>query len=82
VSRSVLPNWPAMLRRNDAAAYCSLSAAEFERQVSSGALPPPVALGRAELWSRMKLDKALSVIAGDDLPDWRAGSPLYDGGGR
>jgi predicted DNA-binding transcriptional regulator AlpA len=66
------------MRRETAAAYCDMAIAEFEREVASGRLPPPIALGRAERWSKSQLDKSLTTLAGDvGEEDWRAGSPLY-----
>jgi predicted DNA-binding transcriptional regulator AlpA len=66
-----LPSWPAMLKRRNAAAYCDLSVAEFEREVNEGRLPLPVKLGNSEHWSRRKLDEALDALHGD-AGDWRS----------
>jgi predicted DNA-binding transcriptional regulator AlpA len=72
-----LPYWPAMMRQKTAAAYCDLSAAEFEREVSAGRLPLPVKLGNSEHWSRALIDERLGRLVGDGRPDWRATSGLY-----
>lgn len=73
-----VPDWPRMMRRATAAAYCDLSAAEFEREVAGGRLPLPVKLGNSEHWSRIAIDDMLGRLAGDNGPDWRKGSPLYN----
>lgn len=67
-----------MMRRTTAAAYCDLSAAEFEREVSAGRLPQPIKLGNSEHWSQIAMDEMLSRIAGEGLPNWREKSPLYN----
>lgn len=71
---SALPSWPAMMKRGNAAAYCDLTVAEFEREVNEGRLPLPIMLGKSEHWSRRKLDEALEALHGG-VPDWetRAG---------
>lgn len=63
---------PRMLLRKDAAAYCSLSEAAFEREVASGKLPFPVRLGGRDHWCVKALDKALDALTGQsDAPDYR-----------
>jgi len=74
---SVAPDWPRMMKRATAAAYCDLSAVEFEREVSAGRLPQPVRLGNSEHWSRVAIDDMLEQLSGDGAHDWRKGSPLY-----
>lgn len=60
-----------MLLRKDAAAYCSLSIAAFEREIATGRLPLPVMLGGKEHWCIRALDKSLDAITGQgDLPDY------------
>lgn len=66
-----LPGWPAMLRRDMAADYCSLSVADFEREVNNGRLPTPVILGKHEHWNKAQLDKALDAISGGVGQSWR-----------
>ncbi len=75
---SAMPHWPAMMLRPMAASYCSLSAAEFEREIADGRLPMPVKLGNKEHWSKRKMDEALERIAGGSANDWRAKLGLYD----
>jgi predicted DNA-binding transcriptional regulator AlpA len=69
--------WPRMMRRATAAAYCDLSAAEFEREVSAGRLPQPIKLGNSEHWSQISMDEMLSRMTGETMPNWREKSPLY-----
>jgi predicted DNA-binding transcriptional regulator AlpA len=68
-----------MMRRATAAAYCDMTAAEFEREVASGRLPCPAMIGGAERWSRSQIDEALERVTGEGRPDWRARQPLYGG---
>jgi predicted DNA-binding transcriptional regulator AlpA len=63
-----------MLRRATAALYCDLSAAEFEREVSTGRLPHPVRLGNHPHWDRGELDEALNRLVGKTR-DWRSEQP-------
>lgn len=72
-----IPDWPRMMRRATAAAYCDMSAAEFEREVTAGRLPLPVRLGNSEHWSRAAVDEALDRLTGDNAPNWRQKSGLY-----
>lgn len=72
-----LPHWPCMMKRAKAAAYCDLSAAEFEREINDGRLPMPVKLGNSEHWSKLQLDKALEKIASGSN-DWRTKLGLND----
>jgi hypothetical protein len=80
MARASAPDWPAMMRRSFAAAYCGLGVPDFEREVLAGRLPAPVQFGGGESWSRAKLDEALDRILGTAprLPDdWRKEQPLY-----
>lgn len=80
MARVSAPDWPAMMRRSYAAAYCNLSASDFEREVIAGRLPAPVPFGGGESWSRVKLDEALDRILGNAPrrpDDWRREQPLY-----
>lgn len=56
--------WPRMLKRATAAAYCDMSIAAFEREIVDGRLPAPVMLGNREHWCKNALDKALDAITG------------------
>lgn len=72
-----IPNWPAMMTRQMAADYCSLSVAEFEREIISGRLPLPVKLGSREHWHRQTIDEYLERLVKGETYDWRSESPLY-----
>jgi predicted DNA-binding transcriptional regulator AlpA len=51
------PYWPRVLRREKAAAYLDLSISLFDREVSDGHLPPPVAItATVKGWVREDLD--------------------------
>lgn len=81
MGRTAAPDWPRMMRRATAAAYCDMKAADFEREVLAGRLPDPVNLGGEERWSRSRLDESLDRLTGDAAPerpkDWRGDQPLY-----
>jgi predicted DNA-binding transcriptional regulator AlpA len=77
VGRVVSPDWPRMMRRATAAAYCDMTGSEFEREVAAGRLPCPAVVGGSERWSRSQIDEALERLTGEGVPDWRAGQPLY-----
>ena len=62
--------WPMALKRKDAAAYCSLTMPEFEREIAAANLPLPVKLGNHEHWSRARLDEALDRLTGQN-EDWK-----------
>jgi hypothetical protein len=85
MARVTAPDWPAMMRRTWAAAYCCLTVAEFEREVAAGRISAPVIFGGAASWSRSRLDEDLGRILGSlsrvaALPDWRDHQPgLRDG---
>ena len=71
------PDWPALMRRQTAAAYCDMKPAEFEGEVTTGRLPMPKLVGREQRWSRRALDEALERLMGAGTPDWRQQSNLY-----
>lgn len=73
---SDLPNWPLVMRRSRAAAFCDLSAAQFEREVMVGRLPQPMMLGGTPHWHREAIREALDLMAGrGGVPDWRKEQP-------
>lgn len=74
MSRAGVPDWPRLMKRATAAAYCDMTVAEFEREVAAGRLPSPTALGGLERWSRIEIDE---ITERDRLPDWRRCQPLY-----
>lgn len=64
--------WPRMMKKATAVAYCDMSAASFEREITEGRLPAPVMFGGREHWCIKALDKALDAITGEaDLPTYR-----------
>ncbi len=72
-----LPDWPRMMRRDLAAAYCDMPVAEFERGVALGTLPQPVKVVDRERWSKVALDECLGRLTGETREDFRAKSNLY-----
>lgn len=76
-----IPDWPRMMKRATAAAYCDMSVASFEREVSDGVLPLPVTLGGLHHWSRTDIDAHLERLAGEAVDDdWRKNVKLYASG--
>lgn len=70
-----IPDWPRMMRRALAAAYCDLTSGAFEREVATGKLPMPVKLAGEDRWSRDDLDAALDTLMGRGNRDWRKEQP-------
>jgi prophage regulatory protein len=60
-----LPYWPALMRKDYAAAYLDISVAKFERAVLAGRLPrgSEVVPGE-ERWSRAAIDAFFNQKAG------------------
>jgi predicted DNA-binding transcriptional regulator AlpA len=54
---------PRLLKREQAAAYLSLSATKFDQLVHDGRMPPPRVIDRRKAWDVRELDAAV-----DDLP--------------
>lgn len=71
------PDWPRLMKRGTAAAYCDLTPTEFDREVTAGKLPLPIALGNHEHWSRVQLDEYIANLAGEGAADWRREQPAY-----
>lgn len=60
-----------LLRRKEAAEYCGLSIAAFERAMIDGTLPYPVKIEGQERWCIKALDKALDRLTGAaERPAW------------
>jgi hypothetical protein len=64
----IIARWPEMMLQRDAADYCSLSIAAFEREVYAGRLPAPVRFGGKDHWRKSAIDKALDVLTGEAIP--------------
>ena len=65
-----LPDWPALLGADQAAAYCGVSRGTFQKLVDNGKFPKPVKLPiRRKLWHRASLDSALGT---DDFESRKA----------
>jgi predicted DNA-binding transcriptional regulator AlpA len=63
-----LSHWPCRLSREQAAAYCGLSPASFDREVDEGRLPDAIRKGRRALWDIKALDRALDAEIGEGEP--------------
>jgi predicted DNA-binding transcriptional regulator AlpA len=63
----IIARWPEMMVQRDAAEYCSLSIAAFEREVYAGRLPAPVRFGGKDHWRKSAIDSALDVLTGDSV---------------
>ncbi len=67
--------WPAVMKREIAAEYCSLSVSGFDQWVREGRLPPP--LPRSKRWSKEAIDRSIAKMDGgscligglDEAPD-------------
>lgn len=72
-----LPDWPRMLTKPLASAYCGLARVAFDRAVAAGQLPDCTTIGGQELWDRIALDQSLDRLTGGGAPNWREEQPLY-----
>lgn len=62
-----LPDWPALLSVEQAAAYCGVSADTFLVLVAKGELPKPYPLSiRRKLWYRAAIDETLGSKGAND----------------
>ena len=66
-----LPNWPARLSEDLAAAYCGVSKTTFRAKWQGKAYPQPVREGGRLFWSRVQLDRFVSAQFGlnDNEPE-------------
>ncbi len=54
---SLMPNWPAFMRREVAALYVGpVSLEQFDRLVENNDLPQPVRFGSTPMWKKQDLD--------------------------
>ena len=60
---------PRGLRREQAAAYISVSPATFDKMVHDGRMPAPKRVGARVIWDRLQIDEAFSSLVGDDNDD-------------
>ncbi len=65
---------PRALRAERAAAYLSMSTAQFLKLVDEGRLPKPKRLRGMVFWDRAKLDEFVEFFEGDDGAD--VGNPF------
>jgi len=73
-----LPDWPRLLTRDLAIAYCGGRRTVFEALVAAGRLPPALTRG---LWDRQAIDRALDSASGLADPPPPKGSWLEHFGG-
>lgn len=74
-----MPFWPALLKRDQAMAYLSLTPAKFEAAMLAGEIPYPIMVGGQERWSRAQMDEYLDRLTGGGKDDWRKNAPAYQG---
>lgn len=68
---SKLPNWPAAMRRELAAAYVGLSPSSFDRAVKEGVLPKPVIVyGSTKVWLQNELLQCLEQKQQPENEGW------------
>lgn len=63
--------WPRLMKLANAAAYCDLTPAAFEREVFAGKLPVGRLIGGKEHWDKVALDRAIDALMGNGEADWR-----------
>jgi predicted DNA-binding transcriptional regulator AlpA len=60
-----------LLRQKEAAEYCGLSIAAFERAITAGTIPMPIRLENNERWCVKALDKAIDRLSGaEPVPEY------------
>ena len=69
--------WPRAMKRATAAAYCDMSIASFDREVTLGRLPAPILLGGLDHWSQTSIDQHIERLENDAANDWRSKVPIY-----
>lgn len=74
-----LPNWPALMQRRTAEAYCSLTSAKFEAAMLAKEIPYPIMVGGQERWSRAQMDEYLERLTGGGDNDWFSKTPAGRG---
>jgi len=70
-----LPYWPRLLSRDQAAAYCGVSANHFAAHCPL----TPITIGARKLWDRHQLDQWLDTLLGPRAAKDRAGEPDWLG---
>ena len=60
-----LPDWPARMRSEIAAAYLDISASKFLTDVAAKKWPQPEYDGARHVWHRVSLDRALAERRGE-----------------
>lgn len=61
---AALPNWPARLSEDLAAAYLGVSKTTFRGRWEARTYPQPVREGRRLLWARIQLDRFVEAQFG------------------
>lgn len=67
-ARAALPDWPARLSEELAAAYLGVSASTLRAGVASGRYPRPLRDGKRILWARRQLDAYVDAQFGLGAP--------------
>ena len=76
-NRGTLPDWPASMRRDLAAAYLDVTPGTFDKIVAEGRLPKGLALtAGSRIWLRTDLDALLAKLRGG--PNDPAQRPVQD----
>lgn len=74
MAHAALPNWPARLSEDQAAAYLVVSKTTFRAGYGSGRYPAPLREGRRLFWSRRQLDRFVDAQFGLAANDAEEGS--------
>ncbi len=64
MASAALPNWPARLSEDMAAAYLGVSKTTFRERWKGRQYPQPVRDGSRVLWSRLQLDRFVEAQFG------------------
>lgn len=67
-----MTNWPALMTRKTVLAYLDMGEAALQKEIATGRLPDGLWIGGKQRWYRNAIDRALEVIAGERVDDYRA----------
>ena len=61
--------WPALMLKKTALAYLDMGERAFEAEIASGRFPHPVLVGGRQHWRKDAIDRAISILGGEHMPD-------------
>lgn len=68
---------PIGLSRSQAAEYIGVGATLFDKMVSDGRMPDPIAINSRRVWNRLEVEKSFEALKYADAPP-ASGSDILD----